>query len=75
MTNALGGWVFLFTIPYMINPDAGNLGGKVGFIFGGFGLISSIVAYFYIPETKGLSFDDLDWLYTHHIPPRKFARE
>jgi hypothetical protein len=35
-----------------INPDAGNLGGKVGFIFLGTGLIAAIGGWFLYPETK-----------------------
>lgn len=37
---------------YLVNPDEANLGGKVGFIFGGLGLIGSVWAWVYIPETK-----------------------
>jgi hypothetical protein len=35
-----------------INPDAGNLGGKVGFIFLGTGLIAAVGGFFLYPETK-----------------------
>jgi hypothetical protein len=35
-----------------INPDAGNLGGKVGFIFLGTGLIAAIGGWYLYPETK-----------------------
>lgn len=43
----------------MINPDAGNLGAKVGFIFFGFGIPLCIAFYFLIPETRGLGFDEV----------------
>ena len=43
----------------MINPDAGNLGPKVGFVFFGLGVPVSIALFFLIPETKGLSFDEV----------------
>lgn len=35
-----------------INPDAGNLGGKVGFIFLGTALIAAIGGWYLYPETK-----------------------
>jgi hypothetical protein len=35
-----------------INPDAGNLGGKVGFIFLATGLIAAVGGFFLYPETK-----------------------
>jgi hypothetical protein len=35
-----------------INPDAGHLGGKTGFIFLGTGLIAAIGGWYLYPETK-----------------------
>jgi hypothetical protein len=43
----------------MINPDAGALGGKVGFVFAGLGVPLCILFYFLMPETKGLSFEEV----------------
>ena len=44
----------------MINPDAGNLGAKVGFVFAGLGVPLCILIFFYVPETRGLSFDEVN---------------
>jgi hypothetical protein len=63
-----------FTVPYMINPDAGNLGGKVGFIFLGTGLLAGIGGWYLFPETKGLSFEKLDELYAMKVSPRFFKK-
>lgn len=52
MFNAIWGLIMQFTVPYMINPDAGHLGGKVGFIFLATGLAAAIGGYFLYPETK-----------------------
>ena len=43
---------------YLVNPDEADLGGKVGFIFGGLGLIGSAWTWFYIPETKNRTIDE-----------------
>jgi len=43
----------------MINPDSGNLGGKVMFVFFGFGVIFSVLLFLYLPETKGLSYEEV----------------
>ncbi|RDL40567.1 Uncharacterized protein BP5553_00546 [Venustampulla echinocandica] len=72
ITNACWGLIMQFTVPYMINPDAGNLGGKVGFIFLGTGLIAAIGGWYLYPETKGISFEKLDELYNLKISPRHF---
>ncbi|PMD60991.1 general substrate transporter [Hyaloscypha bicolor E] len=58
VTQGVVGWVVGFVSPYMINPDAGALGGKVGFVFTGLGVPLCILFYFLMPETKGLSFEE-----------------
>lgn len=52
------GWVVSFVVPYIINPDAGNLGAKISYIFFGLSLIISIILFLYTPETKGLSYEE-----------------
>jgi len=69
------GWLVGFISPYLINPDAGNLGAKVGFVFAGCGIPICIGFYFLIPETKGLSFDDMDYLFSKKVPCRRFRQE
>ncbi|CAK7201577.1 hypothetical protein SEUCBS139899_004283 [Sporothrix eucalyptigena] len=73
--QGVSGWLIGFVSPYMINPDAGNLGAKVGFVFAGFGVPLCILIFFYIPETKGLSFEDLDLLFENRVNTRHFTRE
>ncbi|KAK5722958.1 hypothetical protein LTR17_014090 [Elasticomyces elasticus] len=58
----------------MINPDAGHMGGKIGFVFLGLGLCAAIGGYFLYPETKDIPFEQLDQLYAAKVPPRHFAR-
>ena len=53
-----------------INPDAGHLGGKFGFIFFGLGLIVSILGWWLYPETKGVRLKRLDELYAKGITPQ-----
>lgn len=53
------GWLIGFITPYMINPDSGNLGGKVGFVFAGLGFPLCILFFFFIPETAGMSFEEV----------------
>ncbi|KAL4954557.1 general substrate transporter [Aspergillus filifer] len=74
ISNATWGLIMQFTIPYMINPDAGNLGGKIGFIFLGTGIIAAIGGWYLYPETKGLSSEKLDELYALKCAPRHFNR-
>jgi len=62
-------WLFNFAIgyatPYMVDNGPGKAGleAKVFFIWGGFCVIATAFAFFFIPETKGLSLEQVDLLY------------
>uniref|UniRef100_A0A060TJ03 ARAD1D51040p n=1 Tax=Blastobotrys adeninivorans TaxID=409370 RepID=A0A060TJ03_BLAAD len=62
-----------FVLPYIFNPNAANLGAKVMFIFAAFCIISLPYIYFCHPETAGRSFEEIDELYSKHVPARKFS--
>lgn len=55
-------------------PDGANLGGKVGFVFAGTGLCVAVGLYFLVPDSRGLSFDEMDYLYSNKTSPRKFQQ-
>ncbi|ORX38048.1 general substrate transporter [Kockovaella imperatae] len=56
----------------ILNPTAWNLRGKGGFVWCGFCLISAVWAYFRLPETKGLSYEELDILFENKVPAKSF---
>jgi len=62
-----------FAIPYMLNPDEGNLRGKVGFVFGGLGALGTVWSYFFVPELKGRTFQEIDTLFFKRVPVRKMG--
>ena len=57
----------------MINPDEGNMGGNIAFIFFGLTFLLSIFAFFYYPETKGRSFEEIDELFARKVNLRHWA--
>jgi SP family general alpha glucoside:H+ symporter-like MFS transporter len=67
-------WLIGFVFPYMFNPDAGNLGGKVGFVFGATTFIGFVGVYIWLPEPKGRTAADLDKLYASGISARNFHK-
>ncbi|KPI36758.1 General alpha-glucoside permease [Cyphellophora attinorum] len=67
-------WAVAFVFPYMFNPDAGNLGGKVGFVFGATSLLGFLGVFWFLPETKNRTADQLDKLYAREVPARKFHK-
>ena len=60
-------------VPYLVNPDKANLKGKVGFIFGGLSAIATLWSFFYVPELKGRTFDEIDHMFQSKIKPRNMA--
>ncbi|KAF3390848.1 Alpha-glucosides permease MPH2 [Talaromyces pinophilus] len=73
-TGAVGGWLFSFVTPYMYNVDSGNLGAKTGFIYAGLTVVVFAISWFIIPETAGLSVEDIDNAYEKGTSPREFAK-
>lgn len=57
----------------MFNPDAGNLGGKVAFIFGGTTFFCFVGTWLFVPETKDRSVAEIDRLFQMGVSSRKFA--
>lgn len=70
--QSLFGILMNIVVPLLINPDAANLKGKIGFIFGGTAAVSVIWVYFRVPETAHRSFEELDWLFEKRVSARRF---
>ncbi|RYO79951.1 hypothetical protein DL766_009082 [Monosporascus sp. MC13-8B] len=63
-----------FILPYIFNPDAGNLKAKTGFVFAGLSAIAVIVSWIYIPEMKGRSVGEIDEMFRLGLPARDFKK-
>ncbi|PGH23703.1 hypothetical protein AJ80_02309 [Polytolypa hystricis UAMH7299] len=70
--QAMFGIVMTVAIPYMINPDAGNMRGKLGFFFGSLATFCFVWTYFRVPETKGRTYEELDIMFEKNVPTRSF---
>lgn len=58
---------------YFMNPQAWNLKGYTGFVWGGTCFCMFVWSYFRLPETKGRTYDELDVLFAKRVPARQFA--
>jgi SP family sugar:H+ symporter-like MFS transporter len=63
--------VISYVAPFIQN-NPGNLGPKIGFIWGAFSLFGAVFVYFCVPEMKGRSLEELDELFNEKVPARKF---
>lgn len=74
VVSVLTTFVTSFTVPYLINKAFAGLGGKVGFIYGSTTLAMSIATYFFIPELKGRTLEEVDQLFSSGVALRKFGK-
>ncbi|KAJ0415382.1 general substrate transporter [Aspergillus carlsbadensis] len=58
--------------PRMLSTTAWNWGAKAAFFYAGTNLLCNIWCWFRLPETKDRTFGEIDMLFTHRVPARKF---
>lgn len=58
--------------PYMLNPGYWDWSNFTGFFWAGICFCCIIYTYFRVPEPSGRSFAELDLLFEHKVPARKF---
>ncbi len=58
--------------PRMLNPSAWDWGAKSGFFWAGACLLCAVWTYFRLPEPKDRTIGELDVLFEHKVPARKF---
>ena len=65
-TNWLFNWAIAYSTPYMVDdgPGNANLKAKVFFVWGGFCFLACFFVWFMIYETKGLTLEQVDELYS-----------
>jgi SP family general alpha glucoside:H+ symporter-like MFS transporter len=73
MVQNVFGVLMNIVVPLLINPDAADLGGKIGFIFGVTAVGSLEWCYFRVPETKGRGYAELDALFEKGVSARRFS--
>ncbi|KAK6441829.1 hypothetical protein LTR95_001938 [Oleoguttula sp. CCFEE 5521] len=73
MYNVTCIWTGVLT-PYMLNNTAWNWGSYVGFFWAGMTALCFVWAYFRLPETKCLTYAELDELFQAKVPARQFGK-
>lgn len=61
-------------LPYIFNPDAGDLKAKTGFVFMGLCVIGAWVTWRDVPEMKGRSVLEIDAMFRLGLKTREFRR-
>ncbi|KAF9883496.1 hypothetical protein FE257_003410 [Aspergillus nanangensis] len=60
--------------PYLINPTEADLKGKTAYFWFGTAFLTTIWAYFRLPECQGRTYDELDVMFHEKVSARKFAK-
>lgn len=61
-------------LPYIYNPDAGNLRAMVGYVFAGFCFLSFIATWLWVPEMKGRTPSEIDRMFELNLNSREFSK-
>jgi hypothetical protein len=68
-------FVVSFSIPYLVFPDRAGLGSRVGFIFAALCILAFVFVFFCVPECKGKTLEQVDWLFVNKVPIRDFKKK
>ncbi|KFZ23826.1 hypothetical protein V502_01692 [Pseudogymnoascus sp. VKM F-4520 (FW-2644)] len=60
--------------PFQLNATAWNWGAKAAWFWGASCFLCCIYVYFRVPELKGRTFGEIDWLFANGISARNFAK-
>jgi SP family general alpha glucoside:H+ symporter-like MFS transporter len=72
MFNFFFSTVWNVVVPYMFNPNEGNLGGRMGWIFFTTSILAVVIIFFEFPETKDRTYAELDEMFLAKVSTRKF---
>jgi len=67
-SNWLWNTIIAVITPYMVGSNEGNLRSSVFFVWGGLCTCAFVYAYFLVPETKGLSLEQVDRMMEESSP-------
>ncbi|KAF7530686.1 hypothetical protein PCG10_000195 [Penicillium crustosum] len=67
---------FLTSVPInFVNPYVqASIGGRVTFIYGAFSVAALVFVWFFVPETKGRSLENIDEMFQAQVPVWRFNR-
>tara|TARA_R110002003_G_scaffold214_31_gene16298 strand:+ start:26396 stop:27067 length:672 start_codon:yes stop_codon:yes gene_type:complete len=69
-----GAWLTTFTAPYFINPAALNWGPRYGFIWFPSCVIGATWVFFFLPEVKNRTLEEIDEMFEKRLPARQFRK-
>jgi MFS transporter, SP family, sugar:H+ symporter len=68
-----GAWLATFTAPYFINPSSLGWGPKYGYIWAPSCFITAIWVFFFLPEIKNRTLEEIDEMVSYPIVRKLFS--
>ena len=72
--SALAATVAGLVLPFVFNPDKGNLRGKTGFTYAASCVIGAAVSWYLVPDMKGRSVAEIDLMFEEKLATREFKK-
>lgn len=72
LVSHAGAIVANLILPYIYNPDSGDLKAKTGLVFGASCLITAGIGWLLVPEMKGRNMHEIDRMFELGLPARRF---
>ncbi|KAK0108694.1 hypothetical protein ONS95_003485 [Cadophora gregata] len=73
VVNVVFQFLVNFSIPYLLYAPYADLGSRVGFIFGSLSFCAVVFTWFCVPECKGKTLEQVDYMFQTGVPLRKFG--
>ncbi|KAK4233935.1 general substrate transporter [Achaetomium macrosporum] len=67
-------WLTTFTAPYFINPESLAWGPRYGYIWAPSCALAALWVFFFLPETKGRTLEEINEMFEARLPARKFRK-
>lgn len=66
--NVICAFTVAFSVPYLLDA----IGANIGWLFGGIAIVAAVYAFFFVPETKYRSLEEMDELFEAELWARQF---
>jgi SP family sugar:H+ symporter-like MFS transporter len=73
LVNIATQFLVTFSLPYLLSAPYANLESKVGFIYAVVALCAIVFTYYAVPECKGRSLEDVDYMFNSGVSIRSFS--
>ncbi|KAE8356936.1 general substrate transporter [Aspergillus coremiiformis] len=71
--NVLSNFAVSFSIPYLVDVKYAGLNSKVGFIFGAIAVLAFVCTFFFVPECRGKTLEQIDLMFHLGVKLRDFG--